>query len=195
MNEPTERPPAGEPGPPEPTTDRGPLLPLWALVRAAHLAERAYTEVFARDGLSPAQYGVLACLADGDDLSQADLARAVFVRPQSMARLITDMVRAGLVTRTGQGGRGRRIGLSLTERGRRAQVRGRAAAYAFDQPGQVGLTTNQAHELAALLGSITAHLSAPEEPDRSDEADEADKADKADKAAEHADEHPVGTGS
>lgn len=138
-----------------------PQLPLWRLVQTAHLAGQAYTRLFAEHRLTPAQFGVLACLADGDDLSQADLARAVLVRPQSMARLVTDMVDAGLVTRTGPGGRGRRTTLALTEQGRRTLARARPAAHAFDQPAQAGLSAADSRELVRLLGLVAAQLAEP----------------------------------
>ena len=107
---------------------RGHAVPLWELVQTAHLATRRFTEVFAEAGLTPAQYGVLASLADGDDLSQADLARSVQVRPQSMGRLVAAMISHGLVERGGPGGRGRRTGLEITPAGRAALDRARPAA-------------------------------------------------------------------
>ncbi|MET0693865.1 MAG: MarR family winged helix-turn-helix transcriptional regulator [Propionibacteriaceae bacterium] len=137
---------------------QSPPLPLWTLVQTGHLVGQAYTRMFAGHGLTPAQFGVLACLADGDDLSQADLARAVLVRPQSMARLVTDLAAAGLIRRDGPGGRGRRTNLTLTEHGRRAVDRARPAAYAFDQPSRVGLTAAESTELIRLLTLVSTQL-------------------------------------
>lgn len=127
---------------------------LWELVQTAHLAERRFAEVFAQHGLSSAQYGVLASLADGDDLSQADLARAVLVRPQSIARVVSTMVDAGLVTRDGVGGRGRRTGLGLTPRGRSTFEAVRPAARAVSRPAAVGLTPDEAAVLLDLLRTL-----------------------------------------
>lgn len=140
-------------------------VPLWELVQTAHLATRRFTEVFAAAGLSPAEFGVLASLADGDDLSQADLARAVLVRPQSMHRLVTDMVQRGLVLRTGPGGRGRRTGLTSTPAGSRALAQARPAAYAINEPEALGLSDPEAAELVRLLAVLRDHLTA--EPDQS----------------------------
>lgn len=139
----------------------GPTVPLWDLVQTAHLAERRFTEVFAAAGLSPAQYGVLASLADGDDLSQADLARAVLVRPQSMGRLITDMIAAGLVVRDGPGGRGRRANLHLTPAGEKAFAQARPAAYAINTPEALGLEPEQVDVLSDLLATIREHINGP----------------------------------
>lgn len=135
------------------------VVPLWDLVQTAHLATRRFTEVFAEAGLSPAQYGVLASLADGDDLSQADLARAVLVRPQSMNRLVADMVERGLVERAGPGGRGRRTGLETTPAGRRALDRARPAAYTLNQPSALGLDADRVAALVDTLAVLRARLS------------------------------------
>lgn len=134
-------------------------VPLWDLVQTAHLATRRFTEVFAEAGLTPAQYGVLASLADGDDLSQADLARAVLVRPQSMGRLVTDMVAHGLVERAGPGGRGRRTGLEITPEGRKALDRARPAAYALNTPAALGLDADRVAALVDALAAVRARLS------------------------------------
>lgn len=134
-------------------------VPLWELVQTAHLATRRFTEVFAEAGLTPAQYGVLASLADGDDLSQADLARAVLVRPQSMGRLVAAMVEHGLVERAGPGGRGRRTGLEITPAGRRALDRARPAAHALNEPAALGLDADRLAALVESLAVIRARLS------------------------------------
>ena len=133
-------------------------VPLWEVLQTAHLAARRFTEVFAEAGLTPAQYGVLASLADGDELSQADLARAVLVRPQSMGRLISSMVEQGLVARLGPGGRGRRTGLEATEAGRRALARARPAAYAANEPAALGLQPDDARRLVGYLRTVRATL-------------------------------------
>lgn len=139
-------------------TEHQSRVPLWDLVQTAHLAARRFSEVFAEAGLSPAQFGVLASLADGDGLSQADLARAVLVRPQSMNRLVADMVERGLVLRTGPGGRGRRTGLALTPTGTRALEQARPAAYAINVPEALGLTPAEATELVRLLAVVRHQL-------------------------------------
>lgn len=142
-------------------TDR--VVPLWDLVQTAHLAARRFAEVFAEAGLTPAQYGVLASLADDDDLSQADLARAVLVRPQSMGRLVAAMVEQGLVERAGPGGRGRRTGLEITSAGREALERARPAAYALNEPAELGV---DAERLAALVGTLAVIRTRLSEGDR-----------------------------
>jgi DNA-binding MarR family transcriptional regulator len=141
-----------------------PAVPLWTLVQTAHLAARRFTEIFAEAGLTPAQYGVLACLADGDDLSKAELAKAILVRPQSMARLTDAMVDQGLLLRTGPGGRGRRTRLGMTELGRQKLAQARPAAWAINQPDQIGLTLGDVVVLEGYLHTIAKALSEPSQP-------------------------------
>lgn len=134
---------------------------LWELVQTAHLAGRAFGEVFAGCGITHAQYGVLASLADGDDLSQADLARAVLVRPQSMGRLIIAMIEQGLVVRAGSGGRGKRSRLELTAEGERVLQVARPAAYGLISAEVIGLDPQQVQALTGLLREVRAHLQEP----------------------------------
>lgn len=138
---------------------------MWDLVRTAHLAQRRLGEVFAAHGLTPAQYGVLASLADGDDLSPAELARSVLVRPQSLASVVNTLVDAGLVVRDGQPGRGRRKALSLSERGRELVASARPAAYRLLSQEVTGLNRGETGELVALLAIVREHLG-HSEPDR-----------------------------
>lgn len=139
-----------------PTPDRS--VPLWEVVQTAHLAARRLAAAFAQAGLTPAQYGVLASLADGDDLSQADLARAILVRPQSMGRLVSAMVHQGLVARSGPGGRGRRTELEITEAGRQALSVARPAAYALNTPAALGLDAGQLLSLVQGLRVLRERL-------------------------------------
>jgi len=138
-----------------------PPLPLWKLVQTAHLAERRFTAVFAAAGLTPAQFGVLACLADGDDLSKADLAKAILVRPQSMARLTDAMVEQGLLVRAGPRAKGRRSTLTMSERGRRALDQARPAAWAINQPRAIGLSPHEVDVLLTHLDTISQTLADP----------------------------------
>lgn len=92
-------------------------LVTWTLIRAAHQVERELTALFADWGLTPVQFGVLAHLATGAALTQAELARQVLIRPQSMNGLLDGMIGRGLLVRTGERGRGRRNPVALSPEG------------------------------------------------------------------------------
>lgn len=90
----------------------------WTVIRAAReLARRLGVELGAL-GISPVEFGVLAQLAAADGLSQADLARAVGVRPQSMTGLVAGLTARDLIGRGADPGRGRHSRIGLTDAGR-----------------------------------------------------------------------------
>lgn len=90
----------------------------WTVVRAARELARRLAEELEPLGLSPVEFGALVQLAAGDELNQAELARAVGVRPQSMAALVGGLETRGLVERGAAPGRGRASRLHLTRDGR-----------------------------------------------------------------------------
>ncbi|MFP5073028.1 MarR family winged helix-turn-helix transcriptional regulator [Pseudonocardia nantongensis] len=142
-------------------------VPLWELVRTAHLAARGFHRVFAEAGLTPTRFGVLAQLADRERTgspppSQAELARVVMLRPQSVGELVTDLVERGLVRRDGPGGRGRRAGLELTDDGRAALDRAWPLVRAFNSASSTGLDDERAAELVAMLRTVRERLAAAE---------------------------------
>lgn len=134
------------------------VLPAWTLVQAYHLVARGFTAVFAEVGLTPVQFGVLAVLADTPGPTQAELARQVFVRPQSVGEQVAVLVERGLVTREGPGGRGRRTPLVLTDAGRRALEAAWPGVAAFNAPESLGLTPDEHAHLDALLHRVMAAL-------------------------------------
>lgn len=142
-------------------------VPLWELIRTAHVVARGFHEVFARAALTPTQFGVLAELRDRErdgapPPSQAELARVVLVRPQSVGELVADLVGRGLVRRDGPGGRGRRAGLELTDDGRAALDRAWPLVQAFNAERSTGLDERRSAELVAMLRTVRESLAARE---------------------------------
>ncbi|MCH1866498.1 MarR family winged helix-turn-helix transcriptional regulator [Nocardioides sp. CFH 31398] len=138
---------------------------LWRLVQTAHLARRRFEAGFAAVGLTGSGFGVLAALADGDDLTSADLARAILVRPQSMTALVRLLEDDGLVERPGPGGRGRATPVRLTDAGRDRLRQGYAVVARLHDPAVTGLGPDAAGELARLLGVVHTALDAAVEPE------------------------------
>lgn len=135
-------------------------LPVWNLVRTAHVVGLRFGEVFAAVDLTPTQFAVLMHLEDHEGLTQAELARRVLVRPQSIGALLTSMVEQGLVVRAGPGGRGRRAGIALTDAGREVLRRAWPPVRAFNTPASLGLTPAQAAMLDEILDRIRAVVEA-----------------------------------
>ncbi len=121
------------------THDPDEPLVLWELVQTAHLAGLLFRDLFATVGLTPTQFGVLACLADGDDLTKAGLARALMIKPQSMDPLIESLIGDGLVRRDGPAQRGRAAGIRITPAGIAVLQRIRPEVTAVNAPERLGL--------------------------------------------------------
>jgi len=112
-------------------------------------------------GLTPTQFGVLVQLEDREPRTHADLARGVLLRPQSMGELVESLLARGLVGRDGPGGRGRRVGIRLTEGGRALLAAAWPRVRTFNAPATLGLTDPQADTLDELLHRVRHALGGP----------------------------------
>lgn len=142
-------------------------FPLWELVQTFHVVARGFHRVFAEAGLTPTQFGVLATLADrertgSEPPSQAELARIVMLRPQSVGELVAALVDRELVVRQGPAGRGRRTGLSLTADGLAAVERALPLVRAFNAPDAIGVGADDAADLVRMLRRVRTTLEAAE---------------------------------
>ena len=68
-------------------------------------------------GLTTPQYDVLSALEAEPGMSNARLARALFVTPQTMHGTLSNLARRSLVERVADKGNSKRIANTLTERG------------------------------------------------------------------------------
>jgi len=123
----------------------------WNAVRAARFLGQRLSERLAAQQLHPVQFGVLAQLDIVGAMSQADLARAVQLRPQSVAPLLDGLERRELLRRTGDRARGRRNPVEITGRGRAALQAAWTIATTSNDLGDAGLTTTESAELNRLL--------------------------------------------
>lgn len=137
-------------------------LPLWDLVQTSHIVARRFRELFAAHGLTPTQFGVLACLRDGDDFTKAQLARAVLVTPQSMDPLIESLLERGLVERDGPPGRGHAAGIRITELGSELTARAFADVAAFNAADRIGVPEGEIPQLVQHLRSIRERMQSSE---------------------------------
>ncbi|WP_328810643.1 MarR family winged helix-turn-helix transcriptional regulator [Rhodococcus sp. NBC_00294] len=126
---------------------------LWRLVRTSHVVRRQFTAVFDAHGITGPQFGVLSAVADGDDLSSADLARALGVRPQTMTGMVDALTDAAYLSRTATG-RGRRAVITLTDRGSELLARARADLGSFDSATTTGLRPEDTAVLGELLDRL-----------------------------------------
>lgn len=123
----------------------------WNAVKVARIIGARITAELAADDVSLVQFGVLSCLADGAEMTSADIARAVFVRPQTMSEVLDGMEERGMIRRAGVRARGRRNPVQITADGARTLGVAKAVALATNDLSDVGLTRAQSEQLNALL--------------------------------------------
>lgn len=133
------------------TTEELDAVLTWNVVRVARFVGQRLAERLADHGLNPVHFGVLAYLAIAPEMTQADLARAVLVRPQSIAPLIDGLEERGLTRRTGDRARGRRNPVQITDDGRRALDAVWDIALSANDLSDAGLTAPESAELNRLL--------------------------------------------
>lgn len=129
----------------------------WSLIRASRRAERVMADVLAPEGLTPQQFGVLAHLSVEGPMTQAALADAVLVRPQSAATLLDGMEVRGLIRRTSERRRGLRNPLELSAAGESLLAAVWELVLATNDLSGCGI---DADEAAALNSSLHRFLSA-----------------------------------
>ena len=123
----------------------------WNVVRAARFLGQRLSEHLAAQGLNPVQFGVLAQLDIAGPMSQAELARAVLLRPQSIAPMLDVLQERGLLQRTSDRARGRRNPVRITRGGRTALEAAWAVAAASNDLRDAGLSAAESDDLNRLL--------------------------------------------
>ncbi len=114
------------------------------------LRQRLEAEL-AGTGVSAAQNAVLLAVDENPQISNASLARAAFVTPQSMQGMLVTLERDGLITRTPHPEHGRIIMTELTEKGKAAAQAGIVAAETAERRMLSGLTGDETRLLGDLL--------------------------------------------
>lgn len=126
---------------------------VWTAVRVGRRLERIVTDRLAGHGLNPVQFGVLVYLGARPGMSQSDLARAIYIRPQSVRETIATMTDRGLLHRDGPPGRGRRSAMRLTADGHALLERVWPVVTGID-PADVGIAPNDEPVLNRLLHMV-----------------------------------------
>lgn len=106
-------------------------------------------------GLSVPQYSCLEILDARPGISNADLARGVFVTRQAMHQLLRGLLAAGLVTAAGEG---RVQRFSLTPEGKRVITAASAAVAAVEEQMLSGLQPSERRQLLGALERCNAAL-------------------------------------
>lgn len=116
----------------------------------AHVSERFADRVRALN-LTPSEAAVLRLIGRTPGLSQRSIAQRVGAVPSRIVKLVDDLERRGLATRTRSGSDRRNYELHLTDAGQATLTALRGVAEAHEAEIRDGLTEEQASHLAAAL--------------------------------------------
>lgn len=108
--------------------------------------------------LTVPQYACLELLGQRPGLSNAELARGVFVTRQSMNLVLRGLEERGLVTRPATAPHGRELPTQLTSTGRKHLESASAAVLAVQTRMCAGLTADQQHVLLKTLAACIDNL-------------------------------------
>lgn len=112
----------------------------------------------ARLGITAPQNAVLLAVAGNPRISNAELARAAFVTPQTMQAILVNLERGGLIVRSPHPEHGRVIMTELTTAGQNAVAGGAQAADAVERQMLSRLSAEEAALLCELLKRCAAAL-------------------------------------
>lgn len=112
----------------------------------------------ARVGITAPQNAVLLAIAGNPRISNAELARAAFVTPQTMQAILVNLDRAGLIARSPHPEHGRVIMTELTTAGQKAVADGAQAADVVERQMLSRLSAEEARLLCELLKRCAAAL-------------------------------------
>lgn len=124
------------------------------LKRTQHRLRRRMDEALKACGLSTAQNAVLAALMTQPDMTNADLANAAFITPQSMQSILAGLEAAGYVVRRQDDRHGRRQLARLTPSGEAKALQGRQATAQIEAALAKAVSPLSEDEALALLYRI-----------------------------------------
>ncbi|WP_431246469.1 MarR family winged helix-turn-helix transcriptional regulator [Leifsonia xyli] len=137
------------------------------LVKQVELGVRAHLEAVVGDeGITALQYTALTVLERHPGMSAADLARFSFVRPQTMAQMITVLEERELLVKERSSDDKRRFGMYLTAAGRNTLERLRLPVARLEERMTSDLDSAQQNDLLHALAAVRARLEAEGAPAR-----------------------------
>lgn len=135
------------------------------LLKRASMALRGSMDAALRTmDLTVSQYSCLEVLGQTEGLSNAELARRVFVTRQAMDGVLRGLRDRGLVTREETAPHGRALPTRLTNHGRRQLEAASTAVHAVEQQMVADLDPEQVRRLRASLTACVTALAAPSTP-------------------------------
>lgn len=130
----------------------------YALKRAQHALRISMDEALRPLTLTTPQYAVLSAVEAESGLSNARLARAAFVTPQSMQGILANLERGGLLKRRPDPDHGRVLRTELTTAGRDALSQAHRAVHVVEERMVAAFGSDAADRIAAQLSQCADEL-------------------------------------
>ena len=141
---------------------------LTVLVKTLHQALRVELDAALREtGLTLPQLAVLVTLSKSPGSSNAELARAAFVSPQSMGELLAPLKKQGLIEQAAHPENARILQATLTARGVKALKRGGAEIARVEATIAAAFSPAEHQRLKDGLARCAAVLTGPQKPRKS----------------------------
>jgi MarR family transcriptional regulator, organic hydroperoxide resistance regulator len=123
--------------------DLGDYLPYLVNRVGGIIADQFGQEALAPHGLSIAMWRVLAALSANGSQRQIDLAELTSIDASTLSRLVTRLIRAGLVTRTRSSSSNREVVVALSAKGNALVARLIPPARAIESDAGAGLSSQE----------------------------------------------------
>lgn len=135
----------------------------YLLKRAQHALRGGIDAALREFDVNLGQYAVLEALAEHERtaMSNADLARRCFVKPQTANQLVSALIERGAVEKRDDAFAGRAIGLALTPGGRRLLLKTRALVNGVESKMLSELSEFERERLAHALAQCAKALEKP----------------------------------
>lgn len=123
----------------------------YALKRAQHALRISMDDALRPIELTTPQYSVLSAIEAETGMSNARLARAAFVTPQTMHGLLTNLEKAALLARDADPAHGRVLRARLTDRGRKVLAEAHRAVAVIEDRMVASLGATASARMTATL--------------------------------------------
>ncbi len=135
--------------------------PLGFFLKRAQYSYRTRIDTALRPlGLTAPQFAVLAAVESDPGISNAELARAAFITPQSMQGVLANLERGGFMTRSPHPGHGRILRTQLTSQGRGTLAEARSRVQEIEELLADALGEADMGSFVDMLARCAARLSA-----------------------------------
>src|SRR6202795_3840119 len=134
--------------------DLGDYLPYLVNRVGTIIAEQFGADALARHGLSIAEWRVLAVLASNGGQPQIDLADLTSIEASTLSRLVSRLIRVGLVTRTRSANSNREVVVKLSPKGQTLAARLIPIARDYEVAAIAGITAGERPALKPSLRRV-----------------------------------------